>query len=239
MVYNVKLEKFEGPLDLLLELIEQEKMNITELSLARVADQYLEHIRNNENIKLENLADFLSVASKLILIKSKALLPLLEFTEEEEEEIKDLARQLEDYKKFKEASMGLGKMSDQGKIAYSREGYSGVQAIFYPPENVNVFDLKKFFQLVLAEIPLVERLEEEVVGDIITLEERINELQNTLRRRVEANFSELVANAPDKIDVIVSFLAMLEMVKQRIIDAEQGELFEEIKLKHKKVTHNE
>ncbi len=239
MTYHVKLEKFEGPLDLLLELIEQEKMNITELSLARVADQYLEHIRNNENIQLENLADFLSVASKLILIKSKALLPLLEFTEEEEEEIKDLTRQLEDYKKFKEASMKLGKMTERGRIAYSREGYNGIQTIFYPPENINAFDLKKYFQFVLSEIPVVEKLEEEVVGDIITLEARINDLQNTLRQRVETNFSDLVANASDKVDVIVSFLAMLEMVKQRIIEVEQGELFEEIKLKHKKVTHNE
>ena len=234
MAYHVKLDKFEGPLDLLLELIEQEKLNIAELSLARVADQYLEHIRNNENIKLENLADFLAVASKLILIKSKALLPLLEFTEEEEEEIRDLTRQLEDYKKFKEASLKLGKMVEMGKIAYSRDGYNGVQTIFYPPENINAFDLKKYFQFVLAEIPVIEKLEEEVVGDIITLEERINDLQNTLRQRMEANFSDLVANASDKVDVIISFLAMLEMVKQRIIEVEQGELFQEIKLKVKR-----
>ena len=101
---NFKLEKFEGPLDLLLELIEKEELQITELSLAHVADQYLEHIKNNSNIHLENLAEFLSVASKLILIKSRALLPILEFSQEEEAEIKDLAKQLEEYKKFKEAA---------------------------------------------------------------------------------------------------------------------------------------
>lgn len=239
MNYQVKLEKFEGPMDLLLELIEKEKLNITELSLAHVTDQYLEHIKGNENIKLDNLADFLSVAAKLILIKSRALLPMLEFTEEEEEEIKDLAKQLEEYKKFKEASLVLGNMAGAGRISFSRNGYVGVQSLFYPPEDINIFDFKKYFQLVLNEIPIIEQLDEEVVREVITLEEKINDLQNTLRQRVETSFSEITAGATDKIDVILSFLAMLEMVKQRIIDVEQGELFEEIKMKNKSVTQKE
>lgn len=230
MIYNVKTEKFEGPMDLLLELIEKEKLSITELSLAHVTDQYLEHIKGNEEIQLGNLAEFLSVAAKLILIKSRALLPLLEFTEEEEEEIKDLAKQLEEYKKFKEASVVLGKIAEAGKISYSRNGFVGVQALFYPPEDINVYDFRKYFQFVLQEIPIIEKLEEEIVREVVTLEEKIDDLQNTLRQRVETSFSDLTAGATDKIDVILSFLAMLEMVKQRIIDVEQGELFEEIKL---------
>lgn len=235
MTYNVKTDKFEGPMDLLLELIEKEKLEITELSLAFVADQYLEHIRGDENIKLGNLAEFLSIASKLILIKSRALLPLLTFSEEEEGEIKDLAKQLEEYKKFKEASLALGKMSEAGKISYARPSFAGAQNIFYPPENISIDDLRKYFQAVLQEIPVVEKLDEEVVREVITLEEKINDLQNTLRQRVEMSFSELTNEATDKIDVILSFLAMLEMVKQRIIDVEQGELFQEIRLKNKTV----
>lgn len=230
-MYQVKLEKFEGPMELLLELIEKEELNITELSLAHVADQYLEFIKNNENIKLDNLADFLSVASRLILIKSRALLPMLKFTDEEEEEIKDLTRQLEEYKKFKEASLKIGKMSELGKICYSREGYAGVKALFYPPENINVFDFKKYFLSVLAEIPIIEKLQEEYVGEVVTLEQKINELQNSLRQRVEMSFSEITSKAADKVEVIVSFLAMLEMIKQRIVEAEQMELFQDIKLK--------
>lgn len=222
-------------MDLLLELIEKEKLDITELSLAHVADQYLEYIRNNDGIKLENLAEFLSVASKLILIKSRALLPLLTFTEEEEEEIKDLAKQLEEYKKFKEASLVLGKMSEAGKISHERPSYAGVQNIFYPPENINIFDFRKYFQLVLHEIPMVEKLDEETVREVITLEEKINDLQNTLRQRVEMSFAELTQGATEKIDVILSFLAMLEMVKQRIIDVEQNDLFQEIRLKNKTI----
>lgn len=235
MTYQFKLDKFEGPLELLLSLIEEEKLNITELSLARVADQYLEYIKDNKNIQLDNLAEFLSVASKLILVKSRALLPMLEFTQEEEEEIKDLTLQLAEYKKFKEASLVLGKMSEAGKICYSRDGFSGIKSIFYPPEDVNVFDLKKYFQAVLMEIPIIEKLEEEIVREVMTLEEKINDLQNVLRQRIETSFADLTANAKDKIDVILSFLAMLEMVKQRIIDVDQGELFKEIKMKVKTV----
>jgi len=230
-MYQVKLEKFEGPLPLLLELIEKEKMSITELSLAHVADQYLEYIKNNQNIALSNLADFLTVASKLILIKSRALLPMLKITEEEEEEIQDLASQLEQYKKFREAAVKVGKLADQKRISYSREGYLGVQSVFYPPENLNVWDLKKYFLAVLSEIPMVEKLEEEIVAEVVTLEERIGELSDSLRLRLESSFSDLVSNAQNKVDVIVSFLAMLEMVKQRIVVVEQVNLFEEIQLK--------
>jgi len=124
----------------------------------------------------------------------------------------------------------LGKIAEGGKISYSRNGFVGVQALFYPPEDINVYDFRKYFQFVLQEIPIIEKLEEEIVREVVTLEEKIDDLQNTLRQRVETSFSELTASATDKIDVILSFLAMLEMVKQRIIDVEQGELFEEIKL---------
>jgi len=231
MPYHIKTEKFEGPLDLLLELIEKEKMNITEFSLAHVTDQYLEYIKNSETINLENLADFLSVASKLILIKSRALLPLLEFSEDEEEEIKDLAEQLEEYKKFKEASLKLGKISEQKKIAYSREIFSGVKSTFYPPENFNVYDFKKYFQSILEDIPVVEKLEQEFVAEVMTLEQKIDDLQNFLRQKIETSFAELTANAENKVDVIVSFLAILEMVKQRIVDVEQNDIGEDIRLK--------
>jgi len=230
MTYSVKTDKFEGPLELLLELIEKEKLNITELSLAHVADQYLEHIQNNQEIKLENLVDFLSVAAKLILIKSRALLPILKFTEEEEEEIKDLAKQLEEYKKFKEASLRLGKMAETGRISHSRSGYSGIKSFFYPPEDMNIYDFRKYFQTVLNEIPIIEKLEEEIVREVVTLEEKINDLQNFMRQKVEASFTEITSQATDKIDVILSFLAMLEMVKQRIVEVDQQELFQEIKV---------
>jgi segregation and condensation protein A len=233
MTYKVKIEQFEGPLDLLLSLIEEQKLDIVKLSLATVTDQYLEHIKNNKEIHLENLSDFLSVAAKLILIKSKALLPLLKLTDEEEEEIEDLTEKLKEYKKFKEVSLKIGQMDKLRKISVSREGYWGVKSFFYPPADLGVFDLKKHFQLILAEIPLIEKLEEELVKEVITLEEKICDLQKFLTQKIETSFSEIVSNSSEKIEVIISFLAMLEMVKQRMIWVEQGNLFSEIKLKNR------
>lgn len=268
MTYHAKLDKFEGPLDLLLKLIEEQKINIAEVSLASVADQYLEYISQKERITLENLADFLTVASKLILIKSKTLLPNLKFSEEEEKEILDLEKQLTEFKKFKDISNVIGKMSGSSRVSFSREKFLGTQSFFYPPENihpvrnsifngrsdlagttpdninialenkifsngVNSFDLKKFFVKVLENIPVLEKLEEEMVREVITLEQKIEHLQNFLRKKIETSFSELVSGAENKVDVIVSFLAMLEMVKQKIINVEQGDLFSDIRLKSK------
>ncbi len=229
-MYQVKLEKFEGPLELLLELIEKEKLSITELNLAHVADQYLDYIKDNQNIHLENLADFLSVAAKLILIKSRALLPILKFSQEEEEEIKDLAHQLAEYKRFKEISAKIGKLAVAQRVCFSKAPYQGVRSVFYPPEGINAHDLKKYFQKVLSEVPVVSVLQEEILGEIVTLEERISDLEIALRNKIETCFSELVSQAKDKVDVIISFLAMLEMVKQRMIRVEQKELFCDIKL---------
>lgn len=235
MTYHIKLEQFEGPLDLLLQLTQEEKLDITRVSLAKIADQYLGYISQAESISLENLSEFLSVAAKLILIKSKALLPLLEFTEEEEEEIKDLEYQLAEYKKFKEIALKINELTEKRTISLSREGFLGRQAIFYPPENITANDLKAAFEKLLGDIPLLEKLEQELIREVLTLEDKIIHLQDTLRERVTTSFSELVANTEDKVEIVISFLAMLELVKQRIIHVEQGELFSEIHLRHKEI----
>jgi segregation and condensation protein A len=232
MNYSIKLEQFEGPLDLLLQLTEQEKLDITRVSLAQIADQYLEYLAKAQNITLAHLADFLTVASRLILIKSKALLPLLEFTEEEEEEIKDLEHQLAEYKKFKDASQKILAIFDAPAASFSRDGFLGMQTVFYPPANMVADDLAQAFGRVLGEIPEPEKLEEEMVKEVLTLEDKILHLQETLREKIQTSFSQLVSTAKDKVEVVVSFLAMLELVKQKIIHVEQGELFSEIHLRH-------
>lgn len=219
-------------MDLLLNLIEAEKMDVTRLSLARVTDQYLEYLEQQSNITLGQLAEFLTVAAKLILIKSKALLPLLVVSEEEEEEIADLALQLEQYKKFKEASVVLGATLRLGQVAFSRESFQGLDIFYCPPKGVTAETLKDAFGRVLGEILVIEQLEERVVGDVIALEEKISHLQSVIRKKVETSFAEVVAGAEDKVEVIVSFLAMLELVKQRLIHVEQDEVFSDIRMKH-------
>lgn len=230
--YQIKIEQFEGPMDLLLKMTENQKLDITRVSLAKIADQYLEYIANAQNITLEHLADFLSIASRLILIKSKALLPLLEFTEEEEAEIKDLEYQLAEYKKFKEAAKNLAVLYNYPKESFSREGFLGRGIVFFPPENIVADDLAKTFSKILGEIPIIEKLEEEMVQEVLTLEDKIIHLQNTLQEKMQTSFSELISNAKDKVEIIVSFLAMLELIKKKLINVEQGELFSEIHMRH-------
>jgi segregation and condensation protein A len=234
MSYHIKTEQFEGPLDLLLQLTEDQKLDITRVSLARIADQYLEYIADKQNITLAHLSDFLLVASRLILIKSKALLPTLDLTEEEEAEIKDLEYQLAEYKKFKEASKKLAHLANSPQTSFSRESFWGRRIIFYPPKNIAANDLAGIFSKIIGEIPIIEKLEQELVKEVLTLEEKIEHLRVTLKEKMQTSFSELVVSAKDKIEIVVSFLAMLELVKQQLIQVEQGELFSEIKMKHKK-----
>ena len=230
-MYNVKLPKFEGPLDLLLNLIEERRLDITRISIATVADDYLEYIRASQNISLEHLAEFVNIASKIILIKSQNIIPSLEISPEEEKEIKDLEEQLRLYKLFKSAAESLRSRESKKMSSFSRDYLAGITVSFSPPKNFNTFDLRKFFTKVLSEIVILEKIPEESVREIITLEEKINHFQKTLQKRVEITFSQMYNSSADKIEIIVSFLAMLEMIKQRIISVDQEKLFEDIKIK--------
>lgn len=228
MAYHYRLDQFEGPLDLLLSLIEKEKLDITQVSLAQVADQYLEYIKREEVLSLENLASFLTIAARLILIKSRALLPVLDFSDEEEVAMEDLEAHLRAYKKFREAAAKLGVLFSGAKPTYARESYLGLQSVFYPPKDLTARDLASHFKDVLGEIPVYEELPEKEMSVIVTLEEKIFSFQNTLADRVESTFAELASTAKDRVEVIVSFLALLELVKQRFIFVKQAEFFKDI-----------
>ncbi len=232
MTYAVRLEQFEGPLELLWQLIEKEKLDVTRVSLAIVADQYLEYIARQGEVPLAQLAQFLSVASRLILLKSRALLPLLEFTDAEEESIEDLEWQLREYRKFREASVRIGVLAAQPTRAYSRESFLGTEVVFLPDPRVQVSTLAETFRSVLGEIPLLEKLDEEELKNVISLEEKMLELRSTLASRMEVSFRQMTADVTDRLEVIVAFLAVLELVKQRFIRAEQNEPFRDIALHH-------
>ncbi len=231
MEYQIHLEQFEGPLHLLLTLIEKEKLDITQVSLARVADQYLEYLKSGENISLENLSSFLSIAARLILIKSRALLPILRFDDDEEEAMEDLEFQLKAYQKFRAAAERLGQLFSQTHRAYARESFLGVQSVFYPPKDITAHDLRDQFAGVLGEIPIFEALPEKEIRSVVTLEDKIRTLQDTLALRAESSFSELAAHAKDRVEIIVSFLAILELVKQRFIFVKQDGFFSDISIK--------
>lgn len=235
MSFTVKLEQFEGPLDLLLELIQKEKLEITQISLAKVTDSYLSHLKDNLDISSDNLSDFLVVAARLILIKSKALLPILELTPDEEESIYDLEERLALYKKFKEISELLGAQFDKRQFSFSRKGFEGVKQGFFPPPDIDGSVLEKTMSRILAEMPKAEKLVEERVKEVITLEQKIVELKSSLQHRIETSFKILTATAKDKTEVIVTFLAILELFKEKIITVEQKELFGEIMINKKEI----
>jgi len=122
-------------------------------------------------------------------------------------------------------------MANSSRVSFPREGFWGMGGFFYPPENINAFDLKKTFVEILSEIPMAEKLEQEVIKEVATLEEKIKYLYGQLGKKAEASFSETVSGAQNKIEVIMSFLAILEMVKRKVVQVEQGKLFEEIKIR--------
>ncbi|MDD4332705.1 MAG: ScpA family protein [Patescibacteria group bacterium] len=228
---NIKTDKFEGPLSLLLQIIEKEEMDITQVCLAKIADEYVEYIKKAENINPDEMADFLVVAAKLLLIKSKALLPYL--FPEEEEEIKEFEDQLRMYKEFLEATKNIEAMIGKKKFMFARE--FNRQAIlqsaklFAPPKNLTKEDLRMIFGELLERLkPQEEELEEKTLERKINIEEKILHIQKALLDRIKVSFNNILATAENKTEVIVSFLAMLELIKQREINAEQGELFEEI-----------
>ncbi|MBI5621520.1 segregation/condensation protein A [Candidatus Falkowbacteria bacterium] len=226
MVYRIEHEHFSGPLDLLLQLIEGEKLDITKISLARVADEYLHSIQQTERISPEEMADFLVVAARLILLKSKSLLPNLDLAEEG-----DLETQLKLYKEFLEASKKIEAMIRKKKFSCSREKLPmGIEPEFNPPKGLTSAKLAGLFTLVIQRLEPLIKLPEETLKRVINIEERIRHIKEYITEKVRATFHQLVGGG-DKVDRIVSFLALLELMKQRTLLMDQDELFGEIMIK--------
>lgn len=235
MEYKVNLEKFSGPLDLLLSLIEEKKLIINEISLSNVTDQFLEYLKNlSENKSLDYqrvLADFLVVASRLILIKSRSLLPNLVLNQEEEGNIKELEERLKLYQQIKVLGRELGRWTKNRQSYFGRESYFNMPTTFYPPKNISTLDLHKVYDLFLKRLPQVLKLEEQSLKKVITLEEKIQELTMRIGAAAEASFADVSTGVKAKIDIILTFLAILMLFRNKILEISQNELFGDIKIK--------
>ncbi len=229
---NFKIDKFEGPLGLLLQLIERQELDITEISLAKIADQYIEYIRGYKGIGPEELADFLVVAAKLLLIKSRALLPFLKG--EVEEEIEEFEHQLRMYKEFLEAAKKIESILGKKRFSFAREfnrqAFLANAHLFSPPKNLTAAELSAVFGEIIKSIRPVVRLEERNLEQIVNIEDKILAIQQILLEKIKVSFNHILAGAKNKTEIIVSFLAMLELIKQRDITVVQGGLFEEIEI---------
>lgn len=231
---DVTTEKFSGPLGLLLSLIESEEMDITEIALAKIADEYVAYIRSSENIDPDEMADFLVVAAKLLFIKSKALLPYL-YTKEDEEEVNDLERQLRMYKEFITASEKIREALAAKRFQFlppliknRRQQFN--LPVFTAPLKVNPGVLREVLNNLLKALAkkIEEKLPEARLEPKINIEDRIASIKQMLFEKVKVNFSKLLAASQTKTELIVNFLAVLELAKQKELNFEQDELFSEI-----------
>lgn len=227
-MYKIKVKQFEGPLDLLLQLIEDRKLEITDLSLAEVTDQYLHIIHQSaqDRIKTSDLADFLVVAARLLLIKSRALLPFLQWEDEEGEE---LTTQLKIYKEYLEATKNLQKIIARKHFCFSREKLLTLQDIeFCPPSKLASSKLAAVFKEIIFGLAPFLSLPTEVIKKTIDIQEKIQHLREKIYREATIMFSEILKEAKNKTEIIVSFLALLELVKQRVIVVKQSKIFDDI-----------
>lgn len=228
----IKLEKFEGPFYLLLSLIEKEELSITEVSLVKVADQYIEYLKTVKEIDPEQVADFLVVAAKLLLLKSRALLPYL--YPQEDEEIDDFEKQIKMYQEFLLATKQVAEMIGKKKFMFARQfnrqSLVGSQSGFMPPKNVDSSVLLMTFEDVVARLRPAEKIGNGQIEENISIEEKIFHVRQLLSEKVNFIFSQIIAKAKDKTEIIVGFLAILELMKQRELLLDQTELFGEIQV---------
>ncbi len=229
---NINIDDFTGPFYVLVELISSKKMDITSVSLSDVTDQYIEAInRQEKDINPYHLADFLVVASRLIYLKSKSILPYLS-NSDEDEEAENLEERLKIYEKYHKATQNIEKILKQNKFMYSREKmiHSG-ETIFNPPHNVTVFDLKDLWIDIIKRIEPVFKIPEKVIKKVISIKEKIKHIQERIFQAEKVNFYDLVKQKGDTTEIVVSFLAVLELVKQRTVEVVQEDLYDDIIIK--------
>lgn len=234
--YTVKTGVFEGPLDLLLNLIEKRKLFINDISLAAVTDDYIAYINKQTKFPLSQSADFILVASTLLLIKSKSLLPSLSLTQEEEGSIEDLELRLKVYKRIRELSRHVRGMFGK-RIIFAKSPSRIVEPIFSPDDNITVKNITESVLMVLKNLPKKKIIPKAIVDKVISLEEMIDNLAKRITKNLKMSFKEFSGmGKEERVNVIVSFLAMLELVKQGIISVRQDEHFSDITMESDNVS---
>jgi len=228
---SFKIEYFEGPLDLLLQLVEQEELDISTLSLAAVADQFVQHVNNRPDLPLEELADFLVVAAKLIYLKSKLLLPSL--YDQELEDGPDMETQLRTYREFVRASRIIDRLwrSNVRSFVRVRRPVKFTNVVFSPPSGITTIILRETMMRVIVYLEPRITLPKAAVERVVTIQEKITQLFAHIQKTARITFSQFLGNRASKPETVASFLALLELVKQRFVHVSQESLFHEISIK--------
>lgn len=230
--FNVKTDVFEGPLELLLSMVEKRKLLVNDVSLASVADDYIEHIKELNEFPVPDAANFLLVASTLVLIKSKSLLHTIELSESERSDIEELERRLNVYKRVRFLSRMVEKNFDNNPIFSIETRAEKKEVVFAPHKKVVVENLKESMQLMLNKLPKGEEVTKVVIERVMSLTDMIQGLTERIQKNMKMSFSEFSKNGgsqkEQKLNLVISFLAMLELVKQGVLQVQQNDMFDEI-----------
>ncbi len=228
MAYELSLEHYQGPIAKLLELIEDKKLEITLVNLAEVTGSFFEYLRKLESEHKDHslVADFLVIASKLLLIKSKILLPTLPLTEEEESDIKNLELRLRLYQELKKAQVHVQDGWRSAPVIMTREFLMAKAPAFYPPAKVSPSELKSGLRNLIGEIEKFLKPVVRVKNEIVNLKAKIEEIFSRLTS-APTKFGSF-KDGKGKSEVVVLFLAILHLIREQLISADQAGQFEEI-----------
>lgn len=233
--FKIKAGEFEGPLEVLLDLIERKKLHISSLSLAEITDDYIAYVNSHPNLPTAQVAQFVLIASTLILIKSVSLLPSLKLSEEESASIEDLERRLRMYAEARELALVLKERWGSEPSFFPARDRAFVP-VFSPSSDLSLNKLLESFGEIIANLPKkAEKVPEAVMKKIISLEEVISNLTDRIQKTLSFKWSDLAKeHKEDKVGMIVSFLGILELVKQGIVDVTQNLHFAEIEIEKQK-----
>ncbi len=238
--FSVNLDRFSGPYFKLLELIEERKLSINEFSLAEVTDKYLEYIKELEKKGEKDIVDisqFISIASTLMLIKAKSLFPNIALSIEEEASVENLEKKLELYKSIFEASKALNKIYNKN-ILYSISKFVNNETVFVWDHRIDPLMLHSIAIASLLKVPKKETLKQVAVKQVLKIEDVIEKLLERVKNSFNLSFNEFsksISNEGKSLEekksaFIVSFLAMLELIKNGVLNADQGESHSEIRI---------
>ena len=231
--YKVRLEVFEGPLDLLLYLIKQDEIDIYDISLERVTSQYLEYLQAFKELNIELAGEFIVMAANLIYLKSRSLLPLDQQPPEEDAGEEDprweLIRQLIEYKKFKQAAADLHLRELEQERIFAREAASLTTQEPLRLGEVGIFQLINAFQTVIKRIEAREDVQE-IFAERFSVSEKIDGILQRVATGNRLRFSDLFGTIASRVEVVVTFLALLELIRLKQVRAVQKNIFEEIEI---------
>ena len=232
--YKVKLEVFEGPLDLLLYLIKRDEIDIYDISIERITRQYLEYLQAFKELKIDIAGEFVVMAANLIYLKSRSLLPLDQQPPEEDAEEDDprwdLIRQLIEYKKFKEAAAQLHDRALEQERIFTRDGGSAaISGAPLPLHEVGIFQLIHAFQEVIKRVEAQEDLQE-IFGERFSVSDKIEKILERVGDGAPVRFSELFGQIVSRVEIVVTFLALLELIRLNQVRAMQRKMFDEIEI---------